>query len=270
MAVITISRGSFSHGKEIAETVAEKLGYECVAREILLEASQEFNISEIKLLHAIKDAPSILDRFVYGREKYIAYIQAALLKHLRKDNVIYHGFAGHFFVKDIAHVLKVRIIADLEDRVRLVVKREGISVKEAERYVKKLDEQRKKWSKALYGIDTADPSLYDLVIHVDKITVDEAAAIICHTVGLSHFQTTPQSRQAMDDLYLAAEVKATLIGLKPDIEVSAQDGFVTVKTSAPESQEIKLTEELKQIIERISGVKGVAITILPIMPYVRE
>ena len=46
MQIITISRGSFSHGKEIAEKVAETLGYECVSREILLEAPQYFNVSD--------------------------------------------------------------------------------------------------------------------------------------------------------------------------------------------------------------------------------
>ena len=72
MSVITISRGSYSHGAEIAEEVAQKLGYDCISRDILIEASKEFNIPEIKLLHAIHDAPSMLDRFFYRKEKYIA------------------------------------------------------------------------------------------------------------------------------------------------------------------------------------------------------
>ena len=36
MSIITISRGSYSKGKEIAEKVAEELGFECIAREIIL------------------------------------------------------------------------------------------------------------------------------------------------------------------------------------------------------------------------------------------
>ena len=87
MAVIAMSRGSYSYGKEIAEKVAQRLGYACIAREVLIEASKEFNISEIKLFSAVHDAPSILDRFTYGKEKYIAYIQAALLKYLKKDKM---------------------------------------------------------------------------------------------------------------------------------------------------------------------------------------
>ena len=61
MSIITISRGSYSRGKEVAETLARELGYECVSREIILEASEQFNIPEIQLVHAIEDAPSILN-----------------------------------------------------------------------------------------------------------------------------------------------------------------------------------------------------------------
>ena len=107
MAIITISRGSYSRAKEIAEKLAQELGYGCVSREILLEASEEFNIPEIKLVRAIEDAPSILDRFTQGKERYLAYIRAALLKHAQKDNVVYHGIGGNFLLQGIPHVLKV-------------------------------------------------------------------------------------------------------------------------------------------------------------------
>ena len=122
MSIVIISRGSFSHGKEVAEKLAENLGYECVSREIILEASKHFNIKELKLIRAIHDAPSLLDRFTHGKERYVTYVREALLHRLQKDNVVYHGLAGHFFVRDIPHVLKVRIIADLEDRVAEKVK----------------------------------------------------------------------------------------------------------------------------------------------------
>ena len=114
MAIITISRGSYSRGKEIAEKVAQKLGYECIARDVLLEASKEFNVPEIKLIHAVQNAPSFFDKFRYGKERYVAYIEAAILAHVHKDKYVYHGFAGQFFLRYIPHVLKVRVNADLE------------------------------------------------------------------------------------------------------------------------------------------------------------
>ncbi len=267
MAVITISRGSYSRGKEVAEKVAQELGYECIAREIVLEASEEFNMPEIKLIRAIHDAPSILNRLAYGNEKYIAYIQEALLKHLQKDNVVYHGLAGHFFVRGISHVLKVRIIADLEERIRLEMEREGISKKEASHILKRDDKERKKWSKHLYGIDTWDPTLYDLVLHIHKITVDDAADIICHVARLKHFQTTPESQKAMDDLALSAEVKAALIDTKPNIEVSADNGVVYIGTEAPLVQESIWIQKMEKIAKAIPGVKEIRIKVLPITPY---
>ena len=116
MGIILITRGSYSGGKDIAEKVAQKLDYDCISREVILEASKEFSIPEIRLIQALEDAPSVLDRFTYGKKKYISYTQATLLKYLVKDNVVYHGSAGHYFVEGISHVIKVLITANMEYR----------------------------------------------------------------------------------------------------------------------------------------------------------
>ena len=158
MAIITISRGSYSRGKEVAEKLAQDLGYQCLSRDILLEASERFNIPEIKLVRAIHDAPSIFERFTYGKEPYVASIRAALLRQVQKDNVVYHGLAGHFLLKGIPHILKVRIIASMEDRVKEEMKREKISAEEARRILQKDDEERRKWSKHLTGSTPRTPA----------------------------------------------------------------------------------------------------------------
>jgi len=267
MAVITISRGSYSRGKEVAEKVAERLGYQCIGRDLLLATSEEFNIPEIKLIRAIHDAPSVLDRFTYGKEKYIAFIRAAVLRHFRKDNLVYHGLAGHFFVRGVSHVLKVRIIADLADRVKLEMEREKISEKEARRIIEKDDEERRKWAKSLHGIDTWDPSLYDLVIHIHKIRVQDAVDLICHTAGLQQFQATPESRRAIDNLALAAEVKAVLVKVRPDIEVSAENEIVEVRTRALEAHEAELIQEMESLAKTVAGVSEVRVKVVPAVPY---
>jgi len=254
MPIITISRGSYSHGQEVAEKTAQRLGYACVSREILIETSRDFNIPEIKLFQAIHDAPSFIDRILPRKMKYINYIQAAVLKNLKRDNVVYHGFAGHFFVNGISHVLKVRIIADMEERIRLVMGRNELSRNEAVSYIHKLDEQRRKWGLQLYGIEPADPSLYDLVIHIDRITADDAVDIICHKIGLNHFQTTPASQQQIEDLSLAAEVKARLIDLNPGVAVTADKGHVCI--TAPPSNTQPLELKMRKTAGSIPGLKN--------------
>ena len=71
MSIITINRGSCSRGKEVAEKLALKLGYECISRDILMEAADEFNIPEIKLIRALHDPASVLERFTHGKDRYI-------------------------------------------------------------------------------------------------------------------------------------------------------------------------------------------------------
>jgi cytidylate kinase len=267
MPIITISRGSYSYGKETAEKAAKKLGYGCISRDILLAASEHYNIPEIKLEGAMGSGPSIFDRLTHGKERYIAYIRAALLEYLREDNMVYYGLAGHFFLKGVSHVLKVRIIADMEDRTRIVMDREKMSEKNALKTLKEYDEQRRKWSMYLYGIDTHDPSLYDLVIHIKKITADDAADIICHTVKRDSFQTTVASQKTIDNLALAAEVKAAAISISPGVEVYADEGKISIKTRVHEFDEMEIVSHLRKAALEINGVKDVSIDVLPATLY---
>ena len=260
MSVITISGGSHSYGKEVAEKLAQKLGYECLSRDVLIEASKEFNVPEVKLLRAIRDAPSILDRFTYGKERYIAYFQTALLEHFQKDNTVYHGLAGHFFVKSVAHVLKVRITADFRDRVSLVMERDGIAEEQAVMVLNGLDEQRKKWGLDLYGIDPSDSSLYDLVIHLQRLSVDDAVAIIAQTASLDQFQKTDESQQTIDDLLLTARVRANLIDKHPRVEVTAKEGVVRVGLEGAGPRE---AEEIELAVGQLAGVQKANVEVQP-------
>jgi len=265
MSIITISRGSYSNGKEVAEKVSERLGfgYQCLSREVVLEASKEFNIPEVKLLRAIHDAPSILDRIGYTKDRYITFIRSALLQHFKKDNVVYCGLAGHFFVKDIPHVLKVRIIADVNERISSEVGLADISRKEALHIIRKDDEERRKWSEYLYGINTSDPSLYDLLIHIGKMTTDDAAHVICQTVALDTFKTTPESRQALEDMAIAAQVKADLVDLAPDVDVVASNGMVQIHTAALLVEKKGFISDIEAIAKSVEGVESVTIGVKP-------
>ena len=263
MAIITISRGSYSKGKEVAEKVAARLNYQTVSRDVLLEASGEFNIPELKLIRALHDAPSVFERFTFSRERYLAYIASAILHHFQQDNVVYHGLAGHFFVRHISHVLKVRIIADFEERVQTEMAREDISREEAAALLKKDDQERRQWSLKLYGVDTWDCALYDLIIHIHKLTVDDAVDLICQTVALKQFQTTPESQQALDDLALAAKVRAVLVDHYPNVKVVAHGDLIIAHVRASGTQESQITDEIEELAMKIPGVRQVKVHLVP-------
>jgi len=262
MPVITISRGSYSRGKEVAEKVAAELGYECISRDILIEASEEFNIPEIRLVRALHDAPSALERYTHGRERFVSYIRKALLQHIQKDNVVYHGLAGHYFLLDLPNVLKIRIISDIEERVKEEVRRENISAEKARYILKKDDDERRKWGLRLYGIDTWDSRLYDMVINIKNLSVKDAADLICSTVQKPNFKTTPESQKIIDDALLAAKVHAALVKLSPKSIVTADDGVVRIgDQDGVLDIKADASNEIKRVAESVEGVKEVLISL---------
>ncbi|MEJ2656038.1 MAG: cytidylate kinase-like family protein [Desulfobacterales bacterium] len=281
MAVITISRGSFSHGQEIAEKTAKMLGYECVSREILVEAAQLFNVSERKLIHSLNDAPNILERMVHGKERYLEYIKAALLEYVRKGNVVYHGHAGHLLLTEIPQVLKVRIIADLDDRIKLLQNRENVTKEAAVEIIENEDKNRTHWTRYLYKTDIHDPKLYDIVINIGNLTIEDACEIICLAARSRSYRTTDESKQAVDDLAIASRMRAALQRVC-DAEVFVKNGDVHV-TVAPqkrkksgyispalqqhigEAYQNDLTRQINEIAVNIPGVKKVFCQVA--MPY---
>ena len=204
MSIITISRCSYTHGKDIAEAVAKTLGYACISREELLDASQEFNLPGIEL---VRELPIILDQIIFHKYRYISYIRSALLRHLTNGNVVYHSFCGHLLLKDIDHVLKVQITADLKDRVKIVMDRDGFSRNEALLFIKTMDDARKKWCQKLYKMNLSIIGQYDISLNISKLSIDKAVDIICKIIMLDQFKTTPESQKAMDELLISADIR---------------------------------------------------------------
>ena len=274
-----ISRGSFSHGKEIAEKVAETLGYQCGSREVLLAASQFFQVSEKKLLKTLHDAPGVLERLTHGREKYIAYIRDALLEHMQEDNYVYHGHAGHLFIPEITNALKVRIIADMDERVALLRQRQKITKDHALAVIREEDRHRTEWTRYLYRVDIEDPRLYDIIVHLGTMTIEDACKIICNAARCKSFKTTPEIKRKFINLALQSHIRVSL-QILCEASVTAHDGFVHVKVPAQKltktgyatlqmGKELKemiqsdLTKETNEIVRKIPEVKEVVCDIEP-------
>jgi cytidylate kinase len=231
MAIITISRGCFSHGQEIAEKVAARLGYDCISREVLLEAAKLFNVSERKLIKSLHDAPTVLERISNGKMEYLADIKAALLKYARKDNIVYHGHAGHLLLTEIPKVLKVRILAEKEDRIAFLKQQQNMSREQALLNIENEDKHRTNWTRYLYKTDINDPSLYDIVINIGSLTIDTACELICRAAKSGAFLMTDNSKQALDDAAISSHISAALQSIC-DAQVSVANGEVQVKIAA--------------------------------------
>lgn len=274
MAIITISRGCFSHGQKIAEKVAGTLGYECVSREILVDAAQWFDVSERKLIKSLHDAPNILERITHGKAKYLSQIQAVLLEHVKKDNVVYHGHAGHLLLTEIPQVLKVRIIAEIADRVALLQQRQNLSRDQALKFIENEDKHRTNWTRYLYKMDLNDPRLYDIVINIGQLTIRDACELVCTAAQSSTYKVTLETKKMLSDLAIVCHIRAALQEIC-EAKISSNDGDVHIKVGAQKLRKtgqsspalqmhirstIKkdLTRQILAITRQVPGVKNVA------------
>jgi cytidylate kinase len=256
VAIITISRGSFSGGKMLAETLARRLGYRYIDRNQVIRKAAEWGVSQDDLRTAIEKPPSFLGQSQHTKYIYLAFIQAALAEDVRQGDAIYHGLAGHLLLGKGLRVLRTRIIAPMEFRIDQVQQRMNLQRKEAIEYIETVDADRRKWTRFLYGVDWADASLYDLVLNLEQISVQEACEAICALANSKSFQPTSETQAAIEDLALASCVKANL-AMNPatcdlQFEVAASNGLVSVKGDIDTPGQVK---KIRDFVETIPGVR---------------
>jgi len=255
MPIVTLSSSSQKKRRLIAERIAERLGHTCMSREVILEASEQFNVPEIKLAKAIHDSPTIFERLSNGKERYIAFFKASLLNNLKNGGIVYHGIVGHFFVQRVPHVLKVRIIDSMENRIQEEMEREDVPENVARKRVVQEDRERYNWCSALYKMDTRDPELYNMVINLERISVDDCVDIICHALDKDSFKKTADAEKQLKDMALTATVKAAIVQKYSEATVSSYDGNVLIRMDPPVAQIPKKKRDIRALTCGIEGIK---------------
>ena len=210
MSVITISRGSFSGGKMLAECLSRSLDYRCVDREVIVERAAAHGVSQEELRDALQKPPTFLERIRHKKYLYLVLIQAALIEEVRTGKAVYHGNAGHLLLRGGPHILRVRIIAPLELRLKMAQDRLKLSRAEAFDYIARMDQDRRKWTQYLYGVDWGEASNYDIVLNLEFMDISEACKTVSTLARQRCFEFTPCCQAAMDALALGSRVRREL------------------------------------------------------------
>lgn len=264
MPIITISRGTMSGGAALAECLASHLGIPSVGREVLAEKAGALigvspGVVEEKLLHS----PGFWERVTEDRRRYLVALQAVLAEYVVSGNLIYHGQTGQLLLRGVPAVMRVRLIAPLEMRVRTLMERHGMRRQAALEYIKQVDEDRLRWTRLVYDVDLRDPALYDLVINLETLSLETACLMVAEAAKRPEFAVTPEVRQVLADFALASRVKlalATHVATQSSqFEVTARGGSVTVKGVVPgPSLLTRVTrrplEEVEEVVRSVAGV----------------
>jgi len=258
MSVITVSRGTFSGGKILAECISQQLGYRCIDRDVIVERAAASGVSQEELRNALLKPPGLLERFGHKKYIYLALIQAALAEEVRTGKAVYHGNAGHLLLKGAGPVLRTRIIAPLEFRIRMCQERLKLSRFEAIAYIEKVDQDRRKWTQYLYGVDWGDAALYDLVLNLEFIDIEDACNIVAAAAKQKRFELTPEHQAAMNDFALGSRVRAQL-ATDPatshlEVDVTCQAAVVAIRGRITDLAEI---DEVRRVAGAVPSVTTV-------------
>jgi cytidylate kinase len=264
MPIVTIYRGVFTAGEEIANGVARDLGYRCVSREVLIEASRSYGISEAKLNEVLEKDSHWWERWLQNTRPYRVALQAAMCEVAQEGNIVYHGHIGHELLPGIRHVLKVMLTAPLDFRIKQVQSKHGLDEVRARRYIDQVDEARTRRLVALFGTDWRDITRYDLALNVAQLGIEGVTRVIVEAARLERYQPTAASEQDFKNLALASRVQAALV-----MSQSFRNLGVTVRAENGEVQVLGVfarsvsEEELVWVIESVPGVTKVVTDCLP-------
>ena len=274
MAIITISHEMGAGGSELGMALAQRLGYRYVDQELISEAARRYGLVEEKLSHLDETKPSLFERFDAETRRYITVLQTVLYEFAEADNVVLMGRGGQWLLRRIPHVLRVRVMAPFDLRVKRLVKKmtgqmgEGANPRTVTDMVRRDDAEKSGRMRYLYELDLRDPSLYDLVINTEKLTPEAAVELLAGLVRRPELAPTEAGQQLVADRALASRVQVAL-ATSPEtrryrITVEAKQGVVTLEGTA----------SLEQAVEVARGVPGVAdvkaqqVEIPPIPPFV--
>ena len=257
MPIITIYHGASGEGQELAETVAETLGYRCVGREALVEASRRYGIAEAKLNEIVEKGPHWWERLLQDLRPYRIALQAALCELAQDGKVVYHGHLGHELLFGIRHVLKVLLSAPIEFRVAQVRARQHLTDAAARAYINEVDTARSRRLMAMFGADWLDVNRYDLVLNMSIMSREGAKRVIIEAAKLSEYQPTAASENAFNNFALASRARAALFAASHTrgsaVEVRAEGGHIPLMGRVDQG----LAHQVVKVVRNVPGVTQV-------------
>ena len=259
MTIVAISRELGSGGTAIAAAVAKALNYEYVDREIILQAARAHEVPEEKLADVDERRLSLWERFDEEKRRYLIFIESAYYSFAEKGNLVTAGRGGPFFLRDVSHALKVRIMAPFDVRVRRVMEQEKLDHRGATARVKNYDRQLAGRIDYLFGVDWLLPEHYDLVINTGAGAWQFYTDLLVWAARHPRYQPTPESLQRIRDLSLASRVRAAIakdtVTKNINVEVMAQSGRVALKgvVFSP-----SMMDSAAEVAKRVPGVIGVS------------
>jgi cytidylate kinase len=198
MAVITISRQFGAGAITLGKMVAEKLGYTFADTEIIKMVAEMANVSTnfvetvekeaggrfSKLINRLVSKP-LLERVLkdergyIDEEIYLDYLVLIIAQMADEGNVVILGRGSQYILSDHPDAYHFLLINEFENRVKFMQAQYKLSQARAEQVVKSEDKRRLNLYRKLHKTDYDQPSLYHMVLNMNRISMEKALELVC-------------------------------------------------------------------------------------------
>ena len=262
MAIIAMTREMATLGRDVAVGLAERLGLDIVHHELVAQdIAERAGMPESEVQRFLGGEASLLSRWRVNKARMSRYTAEEILELAVKGNVLIRGWGATYLLRNVPHVVCVRICAPMADRERVLMQRLGITDRAtSRREIERNDAAHNGTMQRLFGIDWTDPALYASVLNTARIPIADCVEHIVNVAGSPAFQETAQSRMALSDQLILSKVhsaldrrfgsSATALGLDAEVEA----GKVVLKGALSDQ---RLIAETVRLMHSISGVQAV-------------
>jgi len=162
-------------------------------------------------------------------------------------------------LKNVPHVIRVRVCAPLETRVGRMMQRLATDNRAAvESEIALSEEAHAAITKRHFNVNWRDAEHYDLVLSTERLSVDECVEEVEAVMKHARFQETPDSVRMVENLALEWSVRSALRrdARTADVSITVQgDGGVLRLLGVVESQaQADAAAEVARTVEGVASV----------------
>lgn len=262
MAVIAMTREMGTLGKDVAAGLAERLGLEVVHHELVEnDIATRSGLGESEVRRFLGGEATLLGQWRMDRRRLSQFTAQEILELAARDNVVIRGWGATYLLRDVPHVVCVRICAPMEFRIREMMQRLCINdAAAAEREIERSDGAHNGTMQRLFGADWTDATLYAAAFNTAHIPPAQCVEQIVQLVESEPFRKTDHSRSMLAGRLIEARVRSALRNRFDNslramgIDVRVEEAEVVLSGAASDERAIA---ELVRTAASVPGVSRV-------------
>ena len=262
MPVIAMTREMGSGGREVAQGVCERLGLTLILHEMVEhDLAERLQLPESTIHRRLEGGASLRERWQIGSSRLAQYTAEEVLELAHKGNALIRGWGACVLLRDVAHVMRVRVCAPIELRRRSVMQRRRLEdAPAAQREIERNDDAHRRTLRAQFGADREEALHYDLVLNTERLSIRSCVRLVCDLAESGEFEETEASRAMLADQVLGAHIRIKLderftAGTGASgLEATVEGGRVVLRGTVIHST---LAAEAASIVRALPGVKAV-------------